>query len=60
MTALLDNRIYFTYTIKIYPDPELEKLNTQSDVKDIDLKEKILELKVSIGYMYLNQICFTN
>ncbi|XP_052081048.1 hepatocyte growth factor receptor-like isoform X4 [Mytilus californianus] len=45
MTVMLDNNPVKSTTLMIYPDPELDYLDIGTQLKEIEMKEKLLELK---------------
>ncbi|CAC5415514.1 MET [Mytilus coruscus] len=50
MTVILDNHPVKSFTLMIYPDPELDYLDIDTQLKEIKMKDKLLELKG----LYLN------
>ncbi|XP_076089860.1 hepatocyte growth factor receptor-like [Mytilus galloprovincialis] len=45
LTVMLDNNPVKSFSLMIYPDPELDYLDMNTKLKDIEMKDKILELK---------------
>ncbi|CAG2215155.1 HGFR [Mytilus edulis] len=45
MTVLLDNNPVKSFSLMIYPDPELDYLDIDTQLKDIEMKDTLLELK---------------
>ncbi|XP_063442523.1 macrophage-stimulating protein receptor-like [Mytilus trossulus] len=45
LTVILDNNPVKSFSLMIYPDPELDYLDMDTQLKDIEMKDKMLELK---------------
>ncbi|XP_071126132.1 hepatocyte growth factor receptor-like [Mytilus edulis] len=45
LTVMLDNNPVKSFSLMIYPDPELDYLDMDTQLKDIEMKDKMLELK---------------
>lgn len=47
MAVMLDNNTVTSTTFMIYPDPEIDYLDIDTQLKDIEMNDKLLELKVN-------------
>lgn len=47
MAVMLDNNTVTSTALMIYPDPEIDYLDIDTQLKDIEMNDKLLELKVN-------------